>query len=740
MKIIYVSSYLPRQCGIATFTHDIIQSVRQSDSETIQDVIALTDADTYDYPKEVVSEIRQHEHQDYLDAADYINTNGYNCCIIQHEYGIFGGQSGVYIMSLVKRLNIPVVVNLHTILENPSVDEKAILVGLANRASRLIVMNSYAEDLLRKIYKVQHTRIVHLPHGVPDFPKQQADAKLELGFSGNLLIETFGFIGRSKGIETVIKALPKVVASFPEVRYLIIGKTHPNVARDTGEEYRESLRKLVAELHVEAHVIFVNGFLDEEQLKTYLSACDAYVTPYVNKGQITSGTLSFALGAGAAVLSTPYLHAIDLLRDGRGILFPFKDSDVLAEELLQLFTDPAKLANIRAKAKEFGDSLRWSKIGEKYLELYKQVSTTRFTTERIPLKEVKEFWLPSFDLSHIERMTSSFGIFQHAIYNIPNFKEGYCLDDNSRAMMLMMQAKGAFNYKNASKYINIYLSYIHYVQREDGQFRNFVSLSNQYLDEVGSEDAFGRAIWSLGSVFHNPPFSGQYQLAKEIFFRAKPHFRSFTSIRAISYIVLGVVAYLKDHPNDNAMLDELDFLTNFIIHEYQSNSTADWQWFEKVISYDNAVIPYALLSAVPLLKHGEVRDVAFKTLHFLEEIIFSKGYLSIIGNQGWFYYGEEKPSIFGQQPIEVYTVVLLFNEAYKITKEDHYLVKAQQAFQWFTGANELSLSLYDDETKGCCDGLEFHGINRNQGAESTICFWLSFISIYQIMKNIHAQA
>jgi len=736
MKIAYISTYLPRECGIATFTNDIFSHIhRKIDYDKHeQNVFVITEDDATDeYPQEVKFQIRVNNSGDYRAAATFINDNGYDLCVLQHEYGIYGGDQGRYVLTLIHLLNIPLISILHTILEKPSAEEKSVLMAIAQRSAKLIVMNSEANRILNTVFHIPINKIVHIPHGVPTFTKKQQQAKELLGIADKKVLMTFGFIGRSKGIEVALKALPKLVDSFPEILYLVVGKTHPNILKNQGEEYRESLVQLTKNLNVEDHVRFVNQFVDDDTLSTYLSACDVYITPYVSENQITSGTLSFAIGAGAAVLSTPYLHAKDLLADERGILFPFNDSVRLYEELNGLFTNPQKLATYRKKSSEFGKHLSWSALVDTYVDLFEATSGTHIQGyDKSPLTSLEELHL--FDLSHIKRLTNQVGIVQHATFATPNLKEGYCLDDNARALFLLLASLEHFEDEDSKNLISTYLSYMNYVQKENGQFRNFISFDHQFLDECGTDDSFGRAIWSLGYLFKRAPYYSFHQLGNELFFRAIPQFSKLTSIRAIAYTILGIVYYLEYQPNDERLLTELEQLTNFMVKEYEAHQSNDWQWFERILSYDNAILPLAILRAYPHLKMENLKEIGWKTANFLDEILFKNGYFSPIGNEGW--YSEGQPlAKFGQQPIEVASAVLLNRELYKQSGNTTYLSKCIIAFEWFAGANDLKLPLYDEETKGCCDGLERHGVNRNQGAESTICYWLSYIALHDALSS-----
>ena len=521
MKLAYIGTYPPRECGIGIFTKNLLDSMELDNGKETKTgeglVVAISDHDQiYPYPEEVKQVIRQEQQRDYLKAANFINHSGIDLCILEHEYGIFGGQSGVYILPLLHRLEIPLVVTLHTILETPSYIEKAVLKEICKMASRIVVMSHKAVEFLTTIYDVPKEKIAHIEHGVPDIHFNQEETKKEFNVEDRKVLLTFGFIGRNKGIETVIKALPKIIEKYPNILYMVLGKTHPNVLRHSGEEYRSYLQLLVKSLNLSDHVLFLNKFFDQKELFKYLWTSDIYITPYLNEAQITSGTLSYALGVGCAVISTPYWHATELLADDRGRLFDFNDSDELATILHELLDQPKILKGVQKNAYEYGRNITWPKIGEKYVELAKSI-----LSEPIEIIEKKEttidpLLLPPFLLNHIKRLTDDTGIIQHANFGIPNLKEGYCLDDNARALLMVLMAYKQKKDLSALELSPIYLSYIHYMQNEDGTFRNFLSFSRNFLDEVGSEDSFGRAIWALGYLIGNAPNDAFYQTGKTV--------------------------------------------------------------------------------------------------------------------------------------------------------------------------------------------------------------------------------
>jgi len=734
MKIALVGTYRPRQCGIGSFAKNLFDSLSHAIAPE-SFVVAINDPGSkYDYPPEVQFIIDQDDHDTYLKAAEFINQQGVDICLIQHEYGLFGGQNGVYVLSLLHSLDVPLISTLHTVLKKPSYNELYIAREIAKLSQRVVVMADKAVELLEAHYDIPTTNITVIPHGVPDIRYEREAVRRELGVADKKVLLTFGFIGRNKGIETVIAALPTVVSQYPETVYVVLGKTHPNVIKHSGEEYRLFLHRLVKKLGLEAHVTFLNQYASQQDLFKYLNASDIYITPYLSEAQITSGTLSYALGVGAAVVSTPYWHAAELLSDGRGALFDFNASHQLAEVLLDLFGHPEKLAAMRSKALQFGENVTWPKIGEVYSDLFRQVVLHAAVR---PAKKDPAFdrsILPPLRLDHVVRLTDSTGIFQHATYGIPNYHEGYCLDDNARALLMALMAYRRAKDETALRYIPIYLAYIHYAQNDNGTFRNFMGFDRRFLDEVGSEDAFGRAIWAIGYAMAHAPKDAYFQVARNIFFKAVPQFERLQSIRSVANTIFGLYHYLKSHPMDDGMMELTHKLALRLYNEYQAHRHADWHWYESLLAYDNALLPLAMLRAAELLNDDSFRRVGFESMAFLEKHTMLKGHLSLVGNEGWFR-RDGLFSRFDQQPVDAMATVLLFLQAYNMTGEPHYLQSVYTAFMWFLGENDLRMSLYDFETGGCCDGLERDGVNRNQGAESTLAYLISYLAVQQTFEK-----
>ncbi len=740
IKISCIGNFPPRQCGIATFTRDLIESIIENKKEkkikAEAYIIAMNDPNqTYNYPEEVKFEIRQEHQRDYLKAAKFINYSDANICVLQHEFGIFGGDRGIYILPLIHRLKIPLIVTFHTVLENPSYNEKVIIQEISNKAEKVVVMSNLAVDFLTKIYNVPQEKIELIEHGVPDFNfvlRKKYKKKLNLENKRSLL--TFGLLSRDKGIETVINALPKVIKNHPDIIYIILGKTHPGVVRVSGEEYRNSLKHLVEKNKLRKNVYFYDSYVSNEKIFEYLSAIDIYITPYLNKAQITSGTLSYAIGAGTAVVSTPYWHAKELLADKRGRLFDFGDSDALADILIELLDKPSELPEMRKKAYKYGRETIWPKVGSKYFKLLSKILNSRIN---LKLKEepiINPLVLPKFSLLHIRRLTDDTGIIQHAKYNIPNLKSGYTLDDNARALLLCLMAYKQKKDPIALDLLPVYLSYIYYMQNGDGTFRNLLSFSRGFLDKKGSEDSFGRTIWALGFLIRFTKNDTYFQISKEMFAKAFKNFKKLKSIRGMANTVIGICHYLHRFLSDEEMNKVLRDITYNIIDKYEKERRKDWNWFESIMTYDNGIIPAALFSAYKLINDDKILIVAKESMEFLEKIISNEGYISLIGNNGWYKRGKTR-SRYAQQPVDAAATVLMFYQAFIATKDNKYIDKLFTSFMWFLGENDLRTPLYDFETRGCNDGLESHGVNRNQGAESTISYLISHLTVLQAFER-----
>jgi len=734
MKIAYISTYPPRECGLATFNQNLVNALSLNPSYNPQQsfVVAMNESENLDehaYPKEVKFVIRQQNQQDYIDAANFINESDIDTVIIEHEFGIFGGNSGVFLLSLINRLKKPFITILHTVLKEPSFMQQTIIKEIALKSSKIVVMSKKAVLFLTSIYQIPKSSIKLIEHGVPDLePILNNEVAQSDLFKNRKVLFTFGLISRNKGLETMIKALPSIAAEHPEVLYVILGNTHPGVVKHNGEEYRDSLKALANDLGVENNIAFVNKFVSEEELHQYLTACYIYVTPYLNEAQITSGTLSYAIGAGAAVVSTPYWHAQELLADNRGKLFDFKNDKQLAQIVNELLSDEHKHQQLKQNAYQYGLDLRWPAIGNVYINVLEDALAAGNKPQRTVPPIIDVEGMPALNLNHINLLTDDTGIIQHARFGIPNLKEGYCIDDNARALIMALMAFEQDKNQKALKLIPVYLSFIQYMQREDGNFRNFLSFNRNYLDEVGSEDSFGRTIWSLGYLIAVAPNNSYREFGRELFSHSVTHFKDLKYLRGKANTVIGIANFLSVHQGDELLITEINQLAKSLVSSYHANKDGDWHWFEDILTYDNAILPLALLHHYEATGNQESYQIAMESIEFLNSFSFENGYLNPVGNAGWMKKHGKNP-IYDQQAIETMAMVLLYAKTFEITKDIKYLNMMHTSYEWFLGKNSLHIPLYDFETNGCADGLQFNSVNRNQGAESTLAYFISHLAV-----------
>lgn len=735
-RIAFLGSYPPRLCGIATFTQDVCEAVARECPGVDCIVGALNDQEEgYDYPPRVRFELQEKDLDSYRRAADFLNFNNADVLSVQHEFGIFGGPAGSHLLALLKEVRMPVVTTLHTLLQTPSPAQRHVMDELTGRSDRLVVMAHKGVEILRDTYGVPDSKIDIIPHGIPDVPFEESQLfKAQFGVEGRQVLLTFGLIGPGKGIEHVIEALPAIVREHPNVVYLVLGATHPHLIAREGERYRLSLKRLAEDLGVREHVIFYNRFVTPEDLKEFIGATDVYLTPYLNAAQVTSGTLAYVFGAGKAVVSTPYWHAQELLADGRGVLVPFRDPSAIAAGVCGLLSDPARMEKIRQEAYDMGRGMIWSSAAKRYVESFQRARADRKATPRAAFAgwtlDTRPYALPPLRLEHLVRMSDSTGIFQHAIFNVPNFHEGYCTDDNARAYILcnLLDEIGGQPQEEqdlgrlSSSYLAFLAAALNY---ESGRFRNFMSHGRLWLEDMGSEDSHARALWAAGSGAGRSRVDGHRRLAIQLFERALPAVESFTSPRAWCFTLIGIHEYLRQAPMQPGIEAMRILLTNRLIAIWHDCSTEHWPWFEASVTYDNARFCQALLLSGQWMPHPEALDIGLKSLRWLVSIQKTQaGCFRPIGSNG-FYQRDGARADFDQQPVEAQAMVAACNEAFRATRDPAWSREAKRAFEWFLGRNDLGLALYDFSTGGCGDGLHADGVSDNQGAESTLAFHLS---------------
>jgi len=739
-RIAFVGNYLPRQCGIATFTTDLCSAMATEFGSERLFAIPVNDPESaYDYPSQVRLELDQEDLTSYERAAEFLNFNGNDLVCVQHEYGIYGGVAGQHILTLLRKLKMPVVTTLHTVLRNPDANQRMVLEEIARLSDRLIVMSDQASQFLGEVYAIPGGKIDTIPHGVPDFQFMDPNYfKDRFGAEGKSVLLTFGLLSPNKGIENVIRALPGILAKHPDVVYIVSGVTHPHVRRRDGERYREELLALAEGLGVSANLTLVNRFVSAEELVEHVGAADIYITPYRQEAQIVSGTLAIALGAGKAIISTPYWHANELLAENRGVIVPFEDPAAIAEAVLRLLDNEGERHAMRKRAYLHSRETIWPKTAQKYMASFQRARFERTLRPRAAHKNDVALggtdYLPALNTDHLFRLTDDTGILQHAIFSVPNSSEGYTTDDNARALIAStlleeLPANGA-----GQSFANLSHRYLAFLwlafSRDTGRFRNFLSYDRRWPEGIGSDDSHGRALWSLGTVLGHSRNGGLRGAAGRLFEAAVPATLTLTSPRAWAYCILGMQAYLDWFPGDRAIQGTRNALANRLLDIYERTHTLAWRWFEKSLSYSNARLSQALILAGWQSNNQRMIEAGMDSLKWLvaEQHRDDAEIFVPIGSNGFFVEGSEKAR-FDQQPVEACATISACLEVYRLTEEGLWFEEAQRVFRWFLGKNDLQTPLHDDETGGCRDGLHPDRINENQGAESTLSFLMALLEL-----------
>lgn len=745
-QIAIIGNFLPRQCGIATFTHDLCMAISTTFPNTQCIVGAVNDhLHSYSYPPQVRFEFHERDLDSYRRAADFLNINNIKVLSVQHEFGIYGGPAGSHLLALLRDAKMPVVTTLHTVLQNPDTQQRQVMDELTQRSERLVVMAQKGVEILRDVYRVPEGKIELIPHGIPDTPFIDPNFyKDKFGVLGRTVLLTFGLLSPSKGIEYVIDALPAIRESHPEIIYIILGATHPKLLATEGENYRLQLERLAEARGVKEHVIFYNRYVSQSELNEFIAAADIYLTPYLNEEQITSGTLASCFGLGKAVVSTPYWHAKELLAEDRGLLVPFRDSAAITSAVSGLLDDDVKLQAIRKQAYLMGRDMIWPKTALRYMEAFEQARACRASEPRKAFGgqtlDRKPYQLPPLKLDFLFQMTDSTGILQHGVYTTPNFSEGYCTDDNARAFILsvLLEEIGHNGRGEAiARASSTYLSFLHYAfQPQTNRFRNFMSFDRRWLEEVGSEDSHARAVWALGTALWRSNKKGHRKLCNALFERALPVMENFTSPRAWAYGLIAIHEYFRRFEGDREVNRIRTHLTHKLLCLWRHVSAPDWPWLEDLLSYDNARIAHALILSGYWTPNSEALEAGLCGLRWLIEIQTApEGHFRPIGCNGFLQRGQGPAAQFDQQPIEACAMISACLEAYRITNDGLFLNSAQAAFEWFLGRNDLGQPIYDPATGGCHDALHQDRINENQGAESALSFYLSLAEM-QLSQNL----
>jgi len=743
-KVAFLGDYLPRKCGIATFTSDLRCAVAREFSALQCLVVPVNDlADGYDYPAEVRFEIAEQELTSYLRAADFLNITDVDVVCVEHEFGIFGGPAGSHLLALLRELNMPIVTTLHTILREPNEEQRRVMRELIRLSTRLVVMSERGREFLREIYHAPEAKIDLIPHGIPDMPFADPNYfKDEFAVAGRHVLLTFGLLSPNKGIEYALRALPEIIRAFPNMVYIVLGQTHPNLLRHEGEAYRLSLERLAKDLGVQKNVVFFNRFVELEELMRFIGAADIYLTPYLTESQITSGTLAYAFGNGNAVVSTPYWHAAELLTAERGKLVPFRDAPAIATAVIELLRDETLRHSMRKNAYKLGRDMIWSRVAQLYAKSFEQARRDHSFVGRksSPIKTLDESpgQLPELKLDHLFRMSDSTGIFQHASFTVPNFSEGYCTDDNARALVLtVMLKKLGHDSPRLCAHGATYAAFLnHAFDPKRGRFRNFMGFDRRWLEDIGSEDCQGHALWALGLCVSQAGQGSYQMLAAQLFELALPVAAEFSSPRAWAFTLIGIDEYLRRFGGDRRASQIRESLTAKLTQRYADAATDDWHWFEEVVSYANAKLPHAMILNGRCLGNPVMLELGLKTLRWLVKIQTSDaGSFRPVGSNGFFPRGHER-AMFDQQPIEAQATISACIEAYQATGDMFWVAEARRAFEWFLGRNDLGLALYDPGTGGCRDGLHMDRLSQNQGAESTLAFLLSLAEMQALQNTL----
>jgi len=716
-KIVFLGTYPPRECGIATFTQDLFRNCQKILGTSVRCKVAalnVSPLDTYKYPPEVEWEIAQNIDADYIKLAREINKNIHiSGVILQHEYGIFGGTDGEKILLFMQMCNKPIVVTLHTALPNPSEKMKSVTARIIDLASIIVVLTESSKQIIKHVYPKSTGKIFIIPHGVHGVEfSTQKEFKTKLELQNHIILSTFGLLSRGKGIEYVIHSLPKAIKKYPSILYLVLGETHPIIRRNEGEKYRLELAALVTSLHLENHVKFYDQYLNLHDLLEFLQATDIYISTSINPNQAVSGTLSYALGAGRAVISTKFAQAKEIISPEIGKLVPIMDSPAITAAILDLLEDDQKLKNMAQNAYRSTRSMLWSNVAKKY---------TNLLTRTI---------IPTLNIQHLIDMTDEIGLFQFAVLKNPNIETGYTLDDNCRALIVCSWLLKNKDSTKLRSLIHTYLSFIKQCQTQSGEFANYIGYDDKLPTNQNShedlEESHARAMWALSEILNASLLStSMRRQAKNIYELSLEKGIKLTHARAKAYAIKSFANAIIAMPDQRKIYEEyINIYAQSLVVQLKENSVNSWQWFEKNLNYNNALLSESLLISGNTTENSVYTEKGIRSLQFLIEKTFSPDMYMPIGHSKW-YRNNEKRSQYDQQPEDPASMIMALSSAYTFTKNETYKNLANKCFSWFLGNNSLNISLYDKQNGGCYDGLHPDRINLNQGAESQISYLMS---------------
>jgi glycosyltransferase involved in cell wall biosynthesis len=739
LRIAFIGNSLPRRCGIATFTSDLRQAVAASRPGTDATIVAMTDrAQSYSYPPAVRMQIHDQNLDDYARAAEGLNAAQLDAVSLQHEFGIFGGEAGAHVLTLLSRLSAPIVTTLHTVLPEPAPAQRRVLGEIVALSSKIVVMAEKGRELLRSIYAVPADKIEVIPHGIPDAPYADPEAaKTRLGFSDKATILTFGLLSHNKGIEVVIDAMPGILQRKPDTLYVVLGATHPNLVRDQGETYRDSLIARARERGIEKHVLFLDRFVDKPTLLEFISMCDVYVTPYLNESQMTSGTLAYSFGMGRPVVSTPYWHARELLADGRGLLVPFNDAAAIGTSIADLLTDDVRRERMRKRAYASSRSMTWERTAASYATLFDNLRGGASIGLKAVSSDAKPLVTPPphVSLDHFEHMCDDTGLIQHAVYSVPDRLHGYCVDDNARALLVACALNAPGEIPVSESLCVRFAAFVQHAWNGDRKrFRNFMSFDRRWLEDVGSEDSHGRSLWALGECARSDSNAARRRWAGALFLEALPAAESFSSPRAWAFTLLGLDACTKAAAVNPYVGELRQRLAERLVSSLEATETRDWVWFEKSLTYENARMPQALIVTGMATSDPSCVTAGLRSLRWLMTLQTTPtGCFRPVGSHG---FGEHlgAPLPFDQQPVEASATISACRAAWSADADPRWRADALRTFSWFLGRNDLSIPLVDVDAGSCCDGLHPDRANENRGAESVVSWLLALTEIRELYR------
>jgi glycosyltransferase involved in cell wall biosynthesis len=740
-RIAVIGNSLPRRCGIATFTTDLQQAISMSRPAVDICIVAMSDHDqAYEYPAAVALQIKDGNVDEYARAADFLNAGRFDAVCLQHEFGIFGGEAGAHILVLLSRLTMPVVTTLHTVLAEPTAVQREVLERIADASSKVVVMAKKGHELLRSVYQVPDDKIEVIAHGIPDVAFIGPDvAKARLGFSGRSVILTFGLLSPNKGIEVMIDAMPSILKRRADAVYVVLGATHPNLVRDQGEAYRESLMARVRELGVEDHVVFLDQFVDQATLLEFISMCDVYVTPYLNEAQMTSGTLAYSFGLGKPVVSTPYWHARELLADGRGVLVPFGDAAAIGSEIAELLTDDVRRQALCKRAYAVSRTMTWARTAERYMSVFQNARQGHWLKVIAPSDtsspEPRGPSPPDMQIGHFLSMCDDTGLFQHAVHSVPDRSHGYCVDDNARALLLACALNNPGEQRLSEVLTARFAAFVQHAWNPDTRrFRNFMGFDRKWLEDMGSEDSHARTLWALGECARRDASLSRRRWAASLFAEALPTAEAFRSPRAWAFTLLGLSAYCAVTPDDLRAQEVRHSLADRLMSALAAVETREWVWFEEGLAYDNARLPQALMLTGMATQKPAYVEAGLRSLRWLmARQTAPAGHFRPVGTAG---FGDQRkyPRAFDQQPVEATATIAACLTAWRADGDAEWKAIATRAFGWFLGSNDLSVALVDPHTGSCRDGLHPDRANENRGGESVLSYLLSLAEIRQLAR------